>query len=96
MLQDNWVPKFISSEQLIESDISAVFYDEVNHNIIIFEEHEWSICKLCNGATSFLSICTHLSEQYAAHLDVIKNDVSEFLEDLEKKGLVYVGREIES
>ncbi len=83
-------PKFKECNSLVESDGTALIFNDESHHVIIFEELEWEICKLCDGSRSVNDICNQLAETYNASISDIQNDVIQFLEELQHSDLINV------
>lgn len=86
----NWSQSIVTDAKFIERDLGdeIVLMSQDGQEIHSFEDTALSIWKSIKSGSSPEKIVIEILNEYKVEEDIIRNDLSDFLTDLEQKGII--------
>lgn len=83
-------PRQAEGVMLTDADEESILYDPIQGNVHILNETGASIWELCDGRRTIEEIAKIIEIDFEAEDESVLADVKEFVEELEKQGLLIV------
>jgi len=81
-------PRQAEGVMLTDADEESILYDPNQGNVHILNETGASIWNLCDGKRTIEEIAKIIEEEFEAEDESVLEDVREFVDELEKQGLI--------